>query len=251
MMETWKTTKDTRMAAALAALGIPVKVHVTVDTRTGKRMVTFAVGMRSADGKFAAGPLCARFKSGRLEKEEAGHRFLTGLRACHSREAMCAFVKDAAQGVAWQRVRGTAVWQIVPAHGNPLPGIGSVRRIFKTGDLKMAVALAMAGYQPLAMEDGGAGRHTFYLNMEREPDGRALVTAHDLAVMWRENRHALPEDEPFGQAVFTLWCRERMLEYADGKEFLLVRKPRSVKSAVLPPDATGKAWDKVEEHFEG
>ena len=92
-MEQWTSTLDMRVAAALAALGVIVRVNTTLRERTGEVTSRLHLSLASTDRKVNTKLLLAQFKSGRLEEADAGHPFLTILRAYESRRQLleCAY----------------------------------------------------------------------------------------------------------------------------------------------------------------
>lgn len=249
MVEMWKKTLDLRVAAAIAILDIPVRVTGTVDTRTGRRRGTYHMGLKSVDGEYVTAKVLADWKSGRLESATPDHPFLTGMRAQESRSAVLAFLKDPAATFLPVRVGKTSVWQLVTTRGAGLPGLSG--DVFKTRDLKLFTALCAAGFSPLRVDPDGR-EHIFYTAMVAapRPGGAPVPTAHQLAIAWRHDRRAIPWEEPFLQSALTLFARQRISDLESGHELLLVRKPKSQRSALLQPGATDHAWDKVKQHFD-
>lgn len=245
----WKKTLDLRVAAAMAILDIPVRVNSTVETRTGSRRTTYRIGLKSVCGTYATARILADWKSGALEKTDPAHPFLTAMRAQESRRAVMACMKDPADTFAPARVGDTPVWQLVPRRGCGLPGLSGA--VFKTMDLKVFTALCAAGFAPLRMEISD-GRHVFYTanTAAPRPDGKPVPSAHDLATAWRADKRTLPWEEPFLQSALALFARQRIGDLADGTELLLVRKPKSTRSAILHPESSEKAWDRMKEHFD-
>ena len=80
---------------------------------------------------------------------------------------------------------------------------------------------------------------------------RDLTAWRSFATAWRSDRASIPWEEPFAQACRALHNRERLLD-AVHRDIpnILVRKPRSVRSAILSTLSSPVAWDKVQDHFD-
>lgn len=250
-MEQWKLTYDTRVAAAFGTLGVPIRISTTIIEATGQKRTTYHLGLTSADGLYKTGAIHQGWKSGKLEHATPDHPFLTCLRALENRRCLLELLHKPGATMRLVPIAATGIWQYtVP--GDELPGIRGHMELFRTYDIKMAAALATVGVPVLAMEEG-RGRHTMILPRwgPPRPGGLPPVDAADFATAWRTARLSIPWEEPFAQAARCLHNRERLLDaiHAD-TPMLLVRKPRSLRSAIISTAATGAAWDKVKEHFD-
>jgi len=127
-----------------------------------------------------------------------------------------------------------------------------VKELIETGDSKLVDALALVGVPLLAM-DGGRGNHRYFLPRTGflRTDGKSPADALALMQAWRKDRDAMPPDCPFTQGMWGLINRERLVNALNAEiESILLRKNRSMKSAIVRADAADAAFDKVKEHFD-
>jgi len=250
MTEQRTITRDTRLAAALGTLGVPIEIRKSTDARTGKQLYLFQLGLKSVDGRHNARALKHWIRNGKLEARQPEHEALTALRAMQNRELLLDFQK---KGVFLHlaAVPNTCLWQYVQGDTG-LPGQKGAKELIETSDMKLVCALALVGVPLLAM-DGGAGNHRYFLPRHGlpRPDGKPPADAVRLMQAWRANRDAMPPDCPFAQGMWGLVNRERLVNALNAEiDSILLRKPRSMKSAIVRADATDDAFDKVKEHFD-
>jgi hypothetical protein len=250
-MEQWKQTRDTRVAAAFGTLGMPIRLTTTIIEATGQQRTTFHIGLSSLDGTFKTSPISRDWNSGKLETAQPTHPFLTCLRALENRRSLLELLHKPTTTLRLVQIGTSGIWQYTTP-GDELPGIYGHREVFRTYDVKLAAALATVGLPVLAIEEG-SGRHSLILPRYGPPRADSLppVDAADFATAWRTDRESIPWEEPFAQAARALHNRERLLDaiHRDTPN-LLVRKPRSLRSAIISTEATPAAWDKVKEHFD-
>lgn len=250
-MEQWKLTRDTRVAAAFGTLGVPIRIATTIIEATGQRRTTYHLALCSVDRVYSTPLIDRDWKKGTLEQKDPTHPFLTCLRALENRRQLLELIHKPATTLRLVQVGTTGIWQYTRP-GDALPGVAGHKELFRTSDVKMAAALATVGLAVLAIEPG-TGRHTFLLPRWGPPRAANLppVDAADFATAWRTQRGAIPWEEPFAQAARALYNRERLLDAIhNDTPMLLVRKPRSLRSAVISTEATPAAWDKVKAHFD-
>jgi hypothetical protein len=137
-MEVWKTVRDLRVAAAMAIMDIPVKVTSTVIAATGERRMMYHIGTASVCRKFVSPRIYAAWKSGKLERTEPAHPFLTAMRGLENRRVLLDFLKKPSATFAPFRVGSYPVWQLVARAGCGLPGLPASGEVFATSDLKTA-----------------------------------------------------------------------------------------------------------------
>jgi hypothetical protein len=249
-MEQWIITKDTRVAAAFGTLGVPVRLKTTLIEQTGETVTRFFLGLVNIAGTVRTGALKRQWEAGELEKTTPAHPFLTVLRAMENRVKLldflhqnvrCHLVETAAQGI----------WQYVPG-GDGLPGVAGRPELFTTMDVKLVAALGVIGL-PLLKVEGNAGNRKFWLPLRGAPHAAGLPPIHaaDFATAWRLDKESIPWADPFAQAMRGLRTREQLLD-ALKKEIALVmiRKPKSRKSAFIRADASPKAWDQMKDFFD-
>jgi len=249
MQSYWTLTNDRRVAAALGTLRIPIQLRTTFLEKEGTRVTRFLLKLKSDDGKWDTKRIISGFKSGALASKEPAHPFLTQMRAFENRERV---LDLALKGTPCRLIpvpNAGGIHQYVPG-GDPLPGVKSGMAVIETGDIRMVAALGLEGFPVLKIQ-GTRGDLIFTLpafhqrNDGRTIDGVALLRA------WRQDKMSVPLFEPFALGAFALHNRERLLD-AERKdvELVLVRKPRSLRSALVRADATPTAWDRVAEFFD-
>lgn len=245
-------TKDVRVAVSFGTMGVPMKLRSVLVDKTGERITRFYMALRDLDGKYVTGKIKANFESGKLEKTTPNHPFLTIMRAQHNRMMMvnlimkgtrCRLVETAAKGI-WQYVAGD----------EGLPGIAGQKEVFSTMDVKMVAALGLVGLPLLAIE-GGEGNRKFFLPRfgmgPMRADGLPRVDAADFATAWRTNKEDIPWEEPFAQGMRGLYNRERFLDAINKDvELVMLRKPKSVRAAMMRSDSSLKAWDEMKRFFD-
>lgn len=250
MSEQRTLTRDTRLAAALGSLGVPIEIKKTRDAYSGKVLYVYHLGLRSVCGHHDARKLKVSIPNGSLEHQDPAHEALTCLRAMMNRERRLDF-QNKGTFMRLARVPGTELWQYVPGDTG-LPGKTSAKELIETHDSKLVDALAIVGV-PLVAMDGVPGRHRYFLaryGMLRT-DGQPPADALRLMEAWRKCRDAMPPTCPFVQAMWGLINRERLVNALNAEiETIMLRKYRSQKSALVRADASDAAFDKVKEHFD-
>jgi hypothetical protein len=250
MSEQYTLTRDTRLAAALGTLGVPIEIRKNRDAQSGKVLYMYHLGLRSLCRRHDARQLKTRIGNGRLERENPTHEVLTALRAMINRERLLDF-QNKGVFMRLDSVPGTSLWQYVPGDTG-LPGRAGSKELIETSDIKLVCALAVVGVPLLAM-DGVRSDFRYFLPRHGlpKPDGSPPADALKLMQAWRTSRDAMPPDCPFAQAMWGLVNRERLVNALNAEiETILLRKYRSQKSALVRADATDAAFDKVKEHFD-
>lgn len=250
MAEQRTLTRDTRLAAALGTLGVPIEIHKTRDAASGKVLYIYHLSLRSVCGRHDTRRLKAWISNGRLETTDPTHEVLTALRAMQNREALLDF-QNKGIFLRLAAVPNTPLWQYMPGYEG-LRGKQGAKELVETHDLKLVCALGLVGVSLLAL-DGQRGSFRYFLARYSHPraDGQPPADAVRLMQAWRANRDAMPPDCPFAQAMWGLTNRERLVNALNAEiESILLRKPRSQKSAIVRADASDAAFDKVKEHFD-
>lgn len=250
MSEQRTITRDTRLAAALGTLGVVIDIRKTLDDRSGKLLKMFHLGLRSVCRRHDTRLIKARILNGRLEAKDPAHEALTALRAMMNRERMLDFQN---KGIFLRLaiVPGTSIWQYV-AGDTGLPGRAGCKELIETHDLKLVCALGLVGVALLAM-DGQRGSFRYFLPRIGLPraDGKPPADALRLMQAWRTGRDTMPPDCPFAQGMWGLVNRERLVNALNAETpTILLRKPRSQKSAFVRADAADAAFDRVKDHFD-
>ena len=249
-MEQWILTSDTRLAAAFGTMGVPIRLKATLIEKTGERITRFCLALQNIEGTFITGALKKQWEKGTLEKTTPAHPFLTILRGMENRRVFLDFIN---KGIPCRLVQTSApgIYQYIPG-GDGLPGIAGHADLFTTMDIKIVAALGLVGL-PVLRVDGSPGNHKFYLPLRGPARPGALPPVHaaDFATAWRTDKESIPWEEPFAQAMRGLYNRERILD-AINKEIplVMIRKPKTRRSAFIQADASPKAWDHMKEFFD-
>lgn len=251
-MEQRTITRDTRIAAALGTLGIPIQIFKSLDAASGRQVYHFSLALRSACGRHDTRSLKRSIGSGSLEDRFPAHEALTCLRAMQNRTRVLDF-QNQGKLIRLAPVPRTRLFQYLPGDTG-LPGTGGQKEILETRDLKMVCALAIVGV-PLLSIAGAHGDFTYTLPRHglRHPESPQEHPADALVLMpaWRASRETMPEDCPFSQAMWGLVNRERLTNALHAEiQSIILRKPRSMKSAIVREDAADAAFDRVKEHFD-
>lgn len=248
------STKDIRFAAALGTMGVPIELRVTLDEQSGKRTTRFHLALQSVDrADWQTKRLIDGWRSGRMLARTPEHPFAVIMLAFANRSALLDCVHNGRR-LSLQRIAaGVEVWGYAPSDTG-LPGRRSVvgGEVIRTGDLKMAAALGTVGL-PVVEIEGDAGHRRFYLPRfgPARQGGLPPVDGLRLMLAWREDRESVPWEDPFAQAARGLYNRERLLDAVNREvELVMLRKPRSLRSAIVRADASAEAWDKVKDHFD-
>jgi len=249
-MEQWTSTEDTRVAAAMGTLGVVVRVKQTLRESTGNLKCRLYLSLTNLEKDVMTKRVITRWKNGRLSKEDPGHAFLTCLRA---RENWKQLVDCAKRGTCLDLVRvpGTDVYQYVPGKTG-LPGTAGHKELIETSDLKMAANLGLIGIPVLAIA-GNSGNFRFFLprySPVRLDGSRA--DGVELRASWYRKMSSIPWEEPFAQGCRMLYNMERLLDTINRDlPLVMVEKPKSVKFALIHPEAQPEAWDKIKRAFGG
>lgn len=250
MAEQRTLTRDTRLAAALGTLGIPIEIQKTRDSVSGKLLYIYHLGLRSVCKRHDTRRLKHAVKNGSLEARDPSHEVLTALRAMLNRERRLDF-QNKGTFMRLVPVPNTCLWQYVPADTG-LPGRNGNKELIETGDSKLVDALALVGV-PLVAIDGPRGSHRYFLPRHGLPrtDGQPPADALLLMQAWRNSPSTMPPDCPFAQGMWGLINREKLVNALNASvETILLRKFRSQKAATVRADASDAAFDKVKEHFD-
>lgn len=249
-MEQWTLTTDTRFAAAMGTLGVPIRVESVMDTRDNRSRVRFFLGLLSVDGLSKTKLLRRQLRSGVLEDTQPAHPLLNIFRGFENRNMLLDCGNQGAR-IRLVQVPGTECWQYVESDTG-LPGLPKRdAEIIKTGDLKLASALGVVGLAVIHIE-GPQGSRQYFLPRYGMQRGGGLGRVDGLKLMqaWRQDKASVPWADPFAQASRGLYTRERLLDIVNRHQpQILMRKPRSNKAAILDPNASDEAFDIVHDFF--
>lgn len=254
----WTTTEDTRVAAGMATLGVPVRVanNLMVAQRAEARarelrreeVTRFTLGLVSAeDATVKTKAILAAWRAGKMGPNDP---WLTMMRGLENRVRL---LDLAHQGVFCELREvpgsGPRVWGYVRGERG-LPGKEAGRAYFKTGDLKLAAALGLAGCAVDAIE-GLKGALQFYVRRYGPARGDLpRVDAYGMALEWRDRKESLPWADPVTQGLYVLANRERVLDVVNRKAGTLLGLLRGRKRVTIQLDGAGNAgdaaWEKAE-----
>jgi len=233
------STDDLAIAAAIATLRVPIRPKWTVYEKRGEEKVRFELELESVDKAYRTKAIFAAVEAGTMD---AGHPYLTMLRAQENRECLLDLQK---QGIFCELrpVAGApGIWEYVPG-GRGLPGRKRGVEYLRTRDLKLVAALGLAGF---ALEDleGANGQRTYYVRrtgpvrlpfLPIDPDATGRQWAKDVT--------QLPWGDPVTQGLAVLRTRDMILESMKGRgPLLIVQPPREgIKRAVVQLDGKQNA----------
>lgn len=248
MQEHWHMSTDTAEAAAFAALGATIKIVANLHERTSTREVRLFISPHTTGNVWKVGKIRQSMKAGTLTRSEPSHPWLTCRRALANREAMLDIQKQGKRYTLLPVPGTDGIFQYMPSDTG-LPGIKGHAAAVRTTDLKMAAALATAGFPLLAIEGSGA-HHTYTVAAFQVPP--APIDAAQLVSQWREDASAMPFALPFVQAATALLFREQLRrEISVAIDTILIHKPRTTSHAAIRADSAPQAWDKVAQFFNG
>jgi len=248
MIEGWWPTHSLGLAACLGALGMPIRTDVVLDERSGEEVTTFYVGLQSLWNNLGTDNLIAEWKSGRLEVADPLHPFLCGLRACHNATALASSLRNEDR---LRLVRVTADKATIYAKGEELPELRYAGELVETPDLNLVAALGVLGI-PMIEREGGLFRLPRFGHALMSMDGDWVKhDAQDLITRLRSG--SLEQDDPQHPLVSTYNARavheQLTRQLRNTVRRVLLRKPRSVRSAFVPENASDDMLDRVQRHF--
>lgn len=239
-------TRDTRVAAAMANLRIPVTIKSVFDEHSGREESTFFFQAASPDGKWRASPIRGAWKTGTMEARTPAHPFLTGIRAQVNRERI---LDMAVKGHRFtlQPAAAGAVWTYQPDSQASLPGCTEGQPVLRTGDLKLVAALVTIGFPILHLRG-----HQPHFEWFLPTTGPAGENAEDLLRRLRAPRLEQDNLHPFFLAYDCLVTRERLLDALKAvPRKIHLRAPHSDRRALITEGAHQKHWDEIARFFRG
>lgn len=248
MIEGWWPTHSLGLAACLGALGMPIRTDVVLDERSGEEVTTLYVGLQSLWNNLGTDNLVTDWKSGRLETADPLHPFLCGLRACHNATALASSLRNEDR---LRLVLTTSGHAAIYERGEELPELRHAGELVETPDLNLVAALGVLGI-PMIEHEGGLfrlprfGHALMSMNGEwMKPDAQDLIT--------KLRSGSLEQDEPEHSLVCAYNAREvheQITRHLNSTvRRVLLRKPRSMRSAFVPENASDDLLDRVQRHF--
>lgn len=280
-MHAWIKTQSVNLAAALTTLAIPLQLDKSQDNKSGQTFRTLLLSTQSLptaadlgatlegetdqdqeqdqDSAFAAaGPkintlqMKKWIEDGTLSRNDPAHPVLDSLAALHNRECLVQWIKHGTR-YCIARVTpgrdGLPIPRSILIKGEEPESIKHTPHLFRTGDIKIAAALARFGV-PIIRLEGTADAHKFVLALH----GHALVPAvppvNALDHVTAYRRGTMAADDPFQWCVQALMNREAILDLIHrNTQLIFLRKPGSSLGAIVREDANSQCLDKVREHF--
>jgi len=251
-MEIWTATRDTRLAASLGTLGVPIRLDSMIDERTGRSQTTFYLGVSSADGGVFVPNTKAlkdRYEKKELDTEEPEHPLLDCLRGMYN-WSMILDAVNKGRRIRLARVPGTSRTIYVDSDSG-FPGVEGHGGLLRTGDVKMVAALGVVGV-PILRVEGARGSRKFTLPcVGMKVGGEPARDAGLLMKQYREDTFT-DFEHPFLYAMKAQVAKERLLDALNSEEkMVLIRKPRSSKAAYVNEGASDEKLDKMKRFFEG
>lgn len=231
-MEISITERCTDMAAALSTLGAIITPKRVVNPDSGRESHYFQITTEPG-AKYAIGKLRTDFRKGKLPAGHLLRRFHLGYK---NREIFLRLLK---QGGGFTTTKMPDGWEIIPSAG-ALPGYTEDTPIFRTHNLKCALALITAGYDILKIE-GNTKNLAFSFNCAG-PEG----FAPDLVKRWREAPESFANESIFAAVYQSLNNREEIIAHLKSASgHYIITKPGTRRSTILNLNATKKGWDKA------
>ena len=219
-----------------------------LDERSGEEVTTFYMGLQSLWNSMATDALINDWHSGRLEQADPLHPFLCGLRACHNANLIASSLRNE------DRIRLTLTADdhvTIYTDGDELPSLRDADELIETTDAGLVAALGVIGI-PMIEHERGLFRLPRFGHSVKAPSGEWMrYDAQALIQQLRENR--LERDEPQHPLISAYNARcvhDQILRHlhATGRRVLL-RKPRSLRSAFVSEQASDDMLDRVQRHF--
>jgi hypothetical protein len=230
-MEQWSFTTDTGMAAAFGTLGMPVHVFKGMLETEGKVRARFGIGLTDVERKYKTKALQSAIRSGKLQHTTPDHPLCVILRAFHNREALLDLANKG-RAIRLVKIPRAETFRYEPSDTG-LPGVKRGDAILRTGDLKLASALATIGLPILAIE-GPRHQHVFSIQAaDHIHNGVELMHA------WRAKPEAIPWSHPFAQAMRGLHNRERLLDAIHRAGIKITLTAPNGRAAIVTADAQG------------
>lgn len=248
MIEGWWPTHSLSLAACLGALGMPIRTDVVLDERSGEELTTFYVGLQSLWNALTTDGLVSDWKSGRLETADPLHPFLCGLRACHNATAIASSLRNDHP----QRLVLTASdHATIYAEGDELPSLRQADELIETSDFELVAALGVIGI-PMIEHERGLFRLPRWGHSILSATGESI--RHDAqSLVTRLRDDSLEQDDPQHPLVSAYNARavhDQLTRHLNGTvRRVLLRKPRSLRSAFVPENASDDMLDRVQRHF--
>lgn len=257
----WQT-QNTKEAACLGVLDLPIRTQRAVDARTGREVTQFFIGLTSVRRKpaYHRDTVLTAWKKGTLEQSEPLHPFLQGCRAEHNYEMLLDAQKTGRRirlvGVG--AVKGAKAMATQYRDGEEEPELVNSLCVFRLADLSLVAALGTLGIPCIKMEHNGS-YHIYTLPVEGRmllmPTGE-LGRYNGIKISARQEGRRdllLEEQEPAHPLLPAYGARQihgQLLKHIKSeRRQMLVRPDGSRRMAIVSDNPTGRVMDILDEHF--
>jgi hypothetical protein len=248
-MELWTSTQKTILAAAFGTMGVIVRHERSYDEKTGAAQRTFHLAPSCVQNLVKTNTLKRSYVTGELLREHPEHPILDICYAKQNRDRLLDAVnkgqriqlvkQKGANRTFYERGEGTSFPGVTPAH----------QHLLATKDLNIVSAFARFGVPVLKVE-GPRGQRKFFLDAFQRLTTPGNEFAGDILKQWRAKE--LHDEHPFGYAVLGLINYARLVRSMESEvEQVLIRKPNSIKSAIVDPKIKDHGLDKMRRFFLG
>jgi hypothetical protein len=217
-----------------------------LDERSGDEVTTFYVGLQSLWNAMTTDGLNNDWHSGSLEQADPLHPFLCGLRACHNANMIASSLRNE------DRIRLTLVGDdhaTIYTDGDELPSLRKADELIETTDAGLVAALGVIGI-PMIEHENGLFRLPRFGHSVKAPSGEWM--RHDAQALIEQLREGRLEQtqHPLVSAYNARSVHDQIRRHlqATGRRVLL-RKPRSLRSAFVSEQASDDMLDRVQRHF--
>jgi len=247
-MEAWISTTKTILAASLGTMGFLVRTERSFDELSGKSNCVFHIAAKSLDGLIDSSGIKTQFDSGQLLRDQPEHPVLD---ICYAKQNRDRLLDSVNRGTRIELVKqaGTDRTFYRDGSGTSFPGIHGVSKLLETSDLNLVSALARFGVPVLEVR-GPHGARKFYLDAQKRVSTLGREMAGDLMRDWRAK--AVHAEHPICYPILGLVNYQRLVKSIQSDtEHVLIRKPNSIRAAIINPNMSGAGFDKMKRHFLG
>ena len=250
MQPIFSATRDTKEAAALATLGIPIRIDKAIDSKTGREFYTFYLCAKTEEGAMLTSRLRRMYREKQLEAQTPGHPLLWCLVALRNRERLLDLANKG-RFVSLVKMKGGQC--LLQDSDQGLPGLAGKAVLTKITEMEMAVSLITIGI-PLLSISGPQGQRVFYFENYSKPGATgplSIPNVHALLINYRQGLLAASDPEhPLLYCMLSLYNRAAIVKaMREQVQMVILQKPRSPKSALVRADASDAAWERAEKHF--
>lgn len=262
----WQT-QNTKEAACLGVLDLPIRTHRSREERSGREILQFFIGPESVRRrpKFNRDEVLKAWKTGDLEKTQPLHPYLQACRSEHNYEMLLDAQKTGRRirlvGVGAEA--GKAAFATEYRDGEECAEMKDAQMVFRLADLSLVAALGTLGIPCIKMEWSGK-HHIYTLPVEGLPllIPNASSTNHQLGryngvniCIRQENKRDLEleardPNHPLVSAYGARQIHGQLLRHLkDERALLFIRPPGCPRSAIVSDNPTNRVMDIVQDHL--